>query len=941
MPKPKADEEKDDFISRFMADKAMLKEYPDQKQRAAVAYSTWKRSKSASSQSADNFSDSELLSELNGIAPEFSSFWSAALSSEFTDVEGDLDSKGPVTSGRGGIEPGQEQVAPGEVRVDLEQKEVSPENVIGLHGVDVKFMNELESKIIKDGFLKEHPPLYVDTPLGHLVLDGHHRSFVAKKLKLKTIPALVAPWAKFLSLLLMRFGNALPKKARYLDKYLYADGKPYDKRAVGNGHSKSGSGSGADKSTWGSPSAWARPASNASSERFTCLCICSVVEKSIEFCGKTYVPDQAKAYVVATMLTSLPAYTKTRRAWTAATIANSATSAQDQIVDREHRLKFYEALRGATSDDLVGHIVDWDFPAKKKAIELAADGDGVPFKVLLCLGRKVQGVEDMLQEIPRGVWKLSQECEYLRETSAFYDTVDKKFFPYADCSAEMKAILKSKTVEDWKGHPMLFCPGGENGEVLFSGCAMTRWPLDVTAQTESLAASEEPEARREVAGFNRREQMILTKLFQSLTCAEAWRGEDAPDDLFAYVPPEARGKNGKKSLRKFPLASKSRKGLDPAILRNALARFSQAELPAGAKAGVKSKILAAIRRWNAAHDSEKIEVSEKSGGNDFEVCSNLFAGCTMAAEKFAGTDDGTAEKHQHAILSNGLVMPHNGHSHGLEILGIDLGEGTLDAVTTSAYDYLTQPAVPGEACSSARSKSYEHRHIVRLTKDSVSSDTDVTGALTTAVSCPACSSSTSGCGKALTMKIQEMCAGLRSSAAKVKDKDAEIAAVLEQQAADLEKEVSADNVEIAIAAKLKDGSLFTKEVHEQAVSAAKQAGKDELHKEISAKEVAAKAQAEVIKSRLASVVSAGLKPETVLGKDKTIQSAVSAMPVGADGDKLFADRLEEWIALKPVSGKKDQQTSADQPEAATHALGTASGGNTQTAKTPNTSMGLL
>jgi len=43
IPHPKKNEDKEKFISRFMGNKAMVTEYPDNKQRAAVAYSIWKR----------------------------------------------------------------------------------------------------------------------------------------------------------------------------------------------------------------------------------------------------------------------------------------------------------------------------------------------------------------------------------------------------------------------------------------------------------------------------------------------------------------------------------------------------------------------------------------------------------------------------------------------------------------------------------------------------------------------------------------------------------------------------------------------------------------------------------------------------------------------------------------------------------------------------------
>jgi hypothetical protein len=821
----------------------------------------------------------------------------------------------------------------GDIKIEAVLKKIDPAKMIGIHATDEEQVKSLTGTVTKDGFSEACPVLVVDTPLGFLTLDGHHRGEVARDLKLKTIPALVITWQAFSNLLMLRFKNVLPRKMKELDKYIYVDGKPYDLRSsngaasgasIGSTGSTGASSTASTGSTGTSTGTASTGSQSTSSERFTCLCTCSVVDKAVEFCGKRYIPDQAKAYVIATMLTSLPVYTKTRRAWTAATIANSACSAQNQLIDREHNLKFYAALRGATKDDVVGSIVDYDFPGKKEAIELAADGKGVPFQILLVLFRKVEGVEKMVSDIPTGTWKLSQECEFDREESAFYDVDDKKFYKYAECSDEMKTILTRNTVQSWNGHQMLFCPGGEDGVVLFSGCAMTRWPLDVTAKTESLAASEEPSDRRSIAGFTNakeKEQMQVTKLFESLVCAEAWRGDNVPDEMFGYVPPEAKGKNGKKSARKFPLGSKGRKGLDPAILRNALARFSQADLPASAKAGVKAKILSAVKRWNAAHAAQKIEFSEKSGGQEFEVSGQMCAGQTCEAALFHGEAEEKCGNHSHSIMSNGVVMPHGGHSHMLEILSIDLGEGVLNAVTTSAYDYLTQPAVPGEAMSadkpgSTQRKMYEHRHMVRLTKESVSGETDVTGALITSQSGQAAC----GGGKDLQMTRQEVCAGLRERAAKLKETDAEAAAFLEKHAAEMEKEASADSVESTIAARLKEGTLVTKEAHDQAISAAKQAGKDELQKEISAKEEAAKAQAEATQTRIASVVSAGLKPETVLGKDRTIQSVVSSIPVGADGDKLFTERLEEWTSMLKVAGaKKESAASAADPKL--HALG--------------------
>lgn len=43
MPTPKDEERKIDFLERFMDDEAMKDEYPDSKQRIAVAISQWEK----------------------------------------------------------------------------------------------------------------------------------------------------------------------------------------------------------------------------------------------------------------------------------------------------------------------------------------------------------------------------------------------------------------------------------------------------------------------------------------------------------------------------------------------------------------------------------------------------------------------------------------------------------------------------------------------------------------------------------------------------------------------------------------------------------------------------------------------------------------------------------------------------------------------------------
>jgi|WetSurMetagenome_2_1015567.scaffolds.fasta_scaffold711474_1 hypothetical protein len=58
MPKPRKDETEQEFISRFMGDPVMVKDYPDQKQRSAIAYKEWNdRNKKKESMSEDLWAD--------------------------------------------------------------------------------------------------------------------------------------------------------------------------------------------------------------------------------------------------------------------------------------------------------------------------------------------------------------------------------------------------------------------------------------------------------------------------------------------------------------------------------------------------------------------------------------------------------------------------------------------------------------------------------------------------------------------------------------------------------------------------------------------------------------------------------------------------------------------------------------------------------------------
>lgn len=92
---------------------------------------------------------------------------------------------------------------------------------------------------------------------------------------------------------------------------------------------------------------------------------------------------------------------------------------------------------------------------------------------------------------------------------------------------------------------------------------------------------------------------------------------DLPDSSFAYIEPggkkDASGKTTPRSLRHLPYKGKDGKTIDVAHLRNALARLSQTNISAAAKASVKAKLVAAAKSAGVGdYDKEAIEDTAKT-----------------------------------------------------------------------------------------------------------------------------------------------------------------------------------------------------------------------------------------------------------------------------------------------------------------------------------------
>jgi len=646
--------------------------------------------------------------------------------------------------------------------------------------------------------------------------------------------------------------------------------------------------------------------------------ICTEIEHKIEFGGKVYRPDRAKAMFDAVICHSLPKGNANDRGFSAATLANSYRSAELQLCDFDHRLDFY----GNTDDGedrVCGTIAAIEYPDREKAIKAAAAGDPVPLRALLVAFRKAKGVEKMIADIAskKWNWRTSIEVEYAVDEAALFDTVDKKFYAWDECDEEMKALVKPAAVEDYKGHKMLFCPGGKDGNFVVSGCAFTRWPADKDATLQQMAACEKPtkiillsagwrngsdyrQAIATAAAAAKTANADDDHLAQE-TAAEAWHGSDAPDKFFAYVPKEAQGQDGKKSLRKFPLASKEKKGLDPAILRDALARFSQANIPAAEKPKVRAKILAAVAHWNTRHPDQKITTSDKSG-----------------SDPIIGYTDAGPDGHKHPITKNLMILPAGlegqpKHGHYMAMMSLETEPDGLHlcGVTSLRGDWMSPgmidqvPDDNGLVNGGTGSNDFdaddvytEHCHTFDLGGMGHSELSGVVGV------------------EVESMDIKERISALRKSAQAVATSNPAESKVLMDLANQMEKEHATEDVEQVVAARIKNGDLVPKAQYETAVSTARKEGEEKVRKELEDSKKSEELKAQTIAARMDAIKKAKLEPTFALGKDKTIASVVSAIPVGEAGDKVFAERLDEWITISKQTGQMVAKEGAAATETA-------------------------
>lgn len=308
-------------------------------------------------------------------------------------------------------------------------------------------------------------------------------------------------------------------------------------------------------------------------------------------------------------------------------------------------------------------------------------------------------------------------------------------------------------------------------------------------------------------------------------------------------------------------------------------------------AGGRSKELASTKFFFMPAIAEVLQNSE-CASEFVDKQFNELASIVPIGETEADSTDG----HKHIILSDHTILPTNGHSHWLSRFSTNRGtKPSLTGVTSEQYARTPMP--------DGSTKEVVHLHLVSIPltgkyKSGVAdvlSDTEDLASLLESGDMP----------KTIAQILGEVQA-LRGLIVGNKTDDA--SKLLDGVLKDFSELASEDNitkaVEAKIAAKLKDGSIVTKEQADAAVAEALDTVKKEQEE---------KARLEGIKAkRIEGVTALGINPDAILDADKnlTIRASVEAIPLDEAGDNLYAIHLSTLNRLKDSMQEASKATTA-------------------------------
>jgi hypothetical protein len=178
-------------------------------------------------------------------------------------------------------------------------------------------------------------------------------------------------------------------------------------------------------------------------------------------------PTPTKTYFSYILCHSLPMFNGNRDAWTAATLSNSFGSLIDHPNNIEH-----------VQTRICGHVYDAVFVEPTDDTPACIVGASVLYNHIY---------PDLTQEISsaKNPWSISMECMF-GNISIFYDGQ-----LYSDASDPIVPDLLDNLRGVYNGKPVVRVLGGEDGEVLFVGAALTENPADKQAVIQDVATASE------------------------------------------------------------------------------------------------------------------------------------------------------------------------------------------------------------------------------------------------------------------------------------------------------------------------------------------------------------------------------------------------------------------------------------------------------------------
>ena len=341
-------------------------------------------------------------------------------------------------------------------------------------------------------------------------------------------------------------------------------------------------------------------------------------ESPLTFNGIEYIPRDDLAYFQYIMCHSIPTFNAHNYGMTVKTLARSAASAKDQLLNLRHLI--VENDEKIREDRIVGHIKDVYLPIDEwiengmlteDLVPTEKATEGMPVFALGCLYKRAKGVRKIIAEhiASGGKWATSMECNFMWPDAGVY--YQGEILPLVDAPIELaEAVLPNPTSDkpptySHKGKKVCLVGGGIDGKVEFVGGALTMYPADSKANILRMVASIDEGV----------ELGASTKML--------------PDSAFLYVEntgkKDEEGRTIPNTARHCPVYTAEGE-VDISRLRNAMARFNQVTVATDTisapelRSKLRKKLLPLARKhfpqgdFVKEHSEQITKITMKGGG---------------------------------------------------------------------------------------------------------------------------------------------------------------------------------------------------------------------------------------------------------------------------------------------------------------------------------------